>query len=572
MAATTTQRRKSDRSTSSSDEVSASEIELRAQIDAIDRSQAVIEYDLDGTIRAANDNFLQLVDYQLDQLAGQHHRVLTHEGSDDRSSSRELWDQLRAGGYEAGRFQLRTSGDRVVWVRASFNAILDADGEPSKVVMYANDVTEAVENARRASMFASMVDNAPFNMMLVDLDLKLQYLNPASIESLRQIESALPVTVDQMVGTSIDVFHKDPQHQRDLLADPANLPYKATIKVGDDDIDLLASAIYDGTGQHVGSMACWSIVTKRMLILEAIEAAASGDLTQHIEIEDDDAFGRTSKAVRQLIDNLRASIGQIAATADRLAGASDQLGEVSSGMSSTAEETSSQANVVAAAAEEVSANVATVASASEQMSASIKEIAMNSSSAAEVAAKAVDVATETGATVSKLGESSSEIGQIVKVITSIAQQTNLLALNATIEAARAGEVGKGFAVVANEVKELAKATARATEDISQKIQAIQTDTGSVVEAIDSINGIINQISSIQTTIASAVEEQAATTSEIGRNVSEAARGSSEIAENITHVAGAAASTSSGAKQSNDSAAELSSIARDLKELVGKFKI
>lgn len=179
-------------------------------------------------------------------------------------------------------------------------------------------------------------------------------------------------------------------------------------------------------------------------------------------------------------------------------------------------------------------------------------------------------ATNTNNTVATLGESSAEIGQIVKVITGIAQQTNLLALNATIEAARAGEAGKGFAVIANEVKELAKETAKATEDISQKIEAIQGDTGRSVEAISEIATIIDQISEFQNTIASAVEEQAATTSEIARSVTDASRGASEITSNMQAVASAAESTSSGAADSQQASSELARMAAELQTLVGKF--
>ena len=188
-----------------------------------------------------------------------------------------------------------------------------------------------------------------------------------------------------------------------------------------------------------------------------------------------------------------------------------------------------------------------------------------------MATSAVKVAEKTNATVAKLGESSAEIGNVIKVITCIAQQTNLLALNATIEAARAGEAGKGFAVVANEVKELAKQTAKATEDISRKIEAIQADTKGAVDAIAQIGKIINQINDIQNTIASAVEEQTATTSEISRNVAEAAKGSNEIAQNITGVAQAARSTTEGASNTKNSADDLSKMALDLQKLVSQFR-
>ena len=209
----------------------------------------------------------------------------------------------------------------------------------------------------------------------------------------------------------------------------------------------------------------------------------------------------------------------------------------------------------------------TVASGVGQMGTSIAEIAKNAHDAASVAQTAVTTADSTNRTITQLGESSAQIGQVIKVITSIAQQTNLLALNATIEAARAGEVGKGFAVVANEVKELAKATARATEDIGRKIEAIQVGTRAAVEAIGQNSAVINQVNDFSNTIASAVEEQTATTNEIARNIAEAAQGSSEIAQNITAVAQAARDTTHGAAKTQDAAGSLVRMATELQRLV-----
>src|ERR1035437_7200062 len=206
------------------------------------------------------------------------------------------------------------------------------------------------------------------------------------------------------------------------------------------------------------------------------------------------------------------------------------------------------------------------------MSASIKEIAKNTAEATRVANSAVQTAESTNKTIGKLGQSSAEIGQVIKVITSIAQQTNLLALNATIEAARAGEAGKDFAVVANEVKELAKETAKATEDIGRKIEAIQTDTKAAVDAIASISGVVNQINDISGTIATAVEEQNATTNEMSRNVSEAAQGSAEITSNIAGVAEAAQSTTHGATDTQKASQQLVETATQLRHLVEQFKI
>jgi methyl-accepting chemotaxis protein len=205
------------------------------------------------------------------------------------------------------------------------------------------------------------------------------------------------------------------------------------------------------------------------------------------------------------------------------------------------------------------------------MEASIKEIAKNAAEAARVASDAVKIAGDTTCTVAKLGDSSTEIGQVIKVITSVAQQTNLLALNATIEAARAGEAGKGFAVVAHEVKELAKETAKATGDISRKIEALQSSTRGAVEAIARISAVINQINGFSTSIASAVEEQTATTDEIARNIGEAAQGSSQIAENIVSVAQAAKNTTEGAANSQTASQDLARMASELEQLVRQFK-
>jgi methyl-accepting chemotaxis protein len=306
-------------------------------------------------------------------------------------------------------------------------------------------------------------------------------------------------------------------------------------------------------------------------LLATVNAASTGDLTQVVTVSGEDGIGQMGTGLDHLFAMLRQSIQAIGQNAQALASSSEELSAVSTQMSANADETSTQANVVSAASEQVSKNVQTVATGVEEMSASIKEIAKNATEAAKVATSAVQVAQSTNATVQKLGESSAEIGKVIKVITSIAEQTNLLALNATIEAARAGEAGKGFAVVANEVKELAKETAKATEDIGQKIEAIQTDTQGAVDAIKQIGAVIAQINDISNTIASAVEEQTATTNEIARNVAEAAKGSGEIAQNITSVAQAAASTTEGAANSQKAATELSRMAAELQQLVSQFQ-
>ena len=244
------------------------------------------------------------------------------------------------------------------------------------------------------------------------------------------------------------------------------------------------------------------------------------------------------------------------------------LTDVSRRLRRNAENTSDQATNASGAAEQVSANAHSLATAVEQFEESIKEIAANASNAASVARNAVSATEQTNHTITRLGESSVEIGNVIKVINSIAEQTNLLALNATIEAARAGEAGKGFAVVANEVKELAKETSRATEDIIGRIEAIQADTQQAVMAIGLVSEIISEIDESQNAIAGAVEEQTAMTSEISRNIADVATGSHEIARSITKVAAAAQSTTSGSDETMVTAASIEQLAEDLMMLVG----
>ena len=240
-------------------------------------------------------------------------------------------------------------------------------------------------------------------------------------------------------------------------------------------------------------------------------------------------------------------------------------------ISRNADDTGRQTDLLTETAESVSDNVRSVATGAAQMGAAMRQVAGAAAEAAKVAGEAVDAAASTNATVARLGESAVEIGNVVKLITSIAEQTNLLALNATIEAARAGAAGTGFAVVAGEVKELAQETAKATEDIARRVDAIQADTGGAVSAIGEIGEIISRISEYQTTIASAVEEQTATTEEMNRNIGQAASGTEQIAANVAGVSAAAQATSQHTADGRRLADELSRMSAELRESVTRFR-
>jgi len=323
------------------------------------------------------------------------------------------------------------------------------------------------------------------------------------------------------------------------------------------------------------SIATWRSIFLRLNdMVDRIRdmAEGEGDLTRRIGITSRDEIGELARWFNVFVDRLQELIRSIAETAGRVAEASEELSSTSRQITANSEETTAQAKVVSEAGGQVNTNLQTLSSGAEEMNATIGEIAKNATEAAKVAGEAVSAAEAANQTVALLGSSSTEIGKVVEVITSIAQQTNLLALNATIEAARAGEAGKGFAVVANEVKELAKQTAKATEEISQKITVIQENTTGAVNAIGGIRGVIDKISQISTTIATAVEEQSATTGEMARNVTEAANGASTIASNINGVAQAAQNTSNNVGEAQTATQHLAGMASELRALVEKFKI
>ena len=375
-------------------------------------------------------------------------------------------------------------------------------------------------------LYRSMLDYVPANILLADLDFNIVFMNHSSYTTLKTISHLLPVPIDKIVGGSMDVFHKKPQHQRSIVGSDRNLPHQAKIKLGDHILHLNVFALYNKAGTYMGPMVTWSIITDREKMVSAI--------------------GETSS-------KLSSAAAELTATASELEKTSDQA--------------SLDTNSTAASSEEVSRGVQVVATNMEEMSASIKEIARSSADAAAMTNDAKARADEANTTIGQLGESSQEIGNVIKVISSIAQQTNLLALNATIEAARAGDAGRGFAVVANEVKELAKQTSKATEEITTRIGRLQKDAQAAVGSILGISQNIEKLNRISTTIAAAVEEQNATTNEVSRVIQESAKGVNEIAERVKAISAATSQSSTGAKQTTAAAGSLSELAERLRILL-----
>ena len=526
--------------------------ESESKMDAVSKAQAVIEFNLDGTIITANENFLVTLGYTLDEIQGQHHRMFAEPEYAASPEYATLWAKLNRGEFDAGQYKRVGKGGKEIWIQASYNPVFNADGVAYKVVKYATDITGFMKQAaeyearnRAVGNGNAVIDFTPDGTIL---DANENFLK------------TLGYTLEEIQGKHHRMFAEPA-----FAASPEYAAFWAKLKSGEFDSGQY-KRIGKG-GKEVWIQASYNpIVDDTGTTYKVVKFAT--DITEAKLLEDE--ANKNREREKEQAEKLQQGVSEIASIATTLASAAEELNSVSTTMGGQAEETSSQANVVSAAAEEVSTNIQSVATGSEEMSASIREIAKNTSDSARVAAQAVTVAETTNGTVAKLGQSSAEISSIIKVINSIAEQTNLLALNATIEAARAGEAGKGFAVVANEVKELAKETTKATENIGRMIETIQDDTKASVDAIGQITTIIKQVNDFQNTVASAVEEQTVTTNEMTRNVSEASKGGMEIASNITNVAQSAASTNEGTKQTKEAAEELAKMASNLQSVVAQL--
>lgn len=509
-------------------------LELEGQWDAINRSQAVIEFELDGTIINANENFLRAMNYSLDEIVGKHHSMFVDRHDAAGPEYKELWRRLNRGESCSGEFRRISKGQKDIWIQASYTPILDQNGNPIKVVKFASDITDA--KAQFAD-FSGQLAAISKSQAVIEFN-----LDGTILTANENFLSTLGYRLSEIQGAHHSKF-VDEQYRN-------SSEYKEFWE------KLRQGQFISGEFPRVGKggKEVW------------IQASYNPILDANNQPFKVVKYASDITAQVQQRERMQRILEQVNGSATTLGSSAEELSAVSSQMASSAEETAAQAGVVSEAADQVSKNVQTVATGVDEMNAAIREIARSATESASVSQQAVTDAQDANVTVNKLGVSSVEIGKVIKVITSIAEQTNLLALNATIEAARAGEAGKGFAVVANEVKELAKETARATEDISGKIETIQLDTNAAVSSIKKIGEVIAQINDISNTIASAVEEQTATATEMSRNVGEAARGTTEIAQNITSVAQAAQLTTQGANNCQQAASELASMAIELQEL------
>jgi methyl-accepting chemotaxis protein len=566
-------------------EASVDRAELEAIVSAIDKSTAMIEFSMDGVILSANSSFLKVVGYTLDEIRGKHHSLLVTEQYKSSSEYQEFWTKLNRGQYQSAEYKRIGKGGREVWIQASYNPILDSKGKPFKVVKFATDVTQ---QKLSAADYSGQIAAISRSTAVIEFS-----MDGTILAANDNFLAAMGYGLDEVKGKHHSIFVDEAFKRSDEYrgfweklnqGQYQQAQFKRLGKAGREVwIQASYNPILDLNGKPFKVVKYASIITKHVKakvelqekvesILTVVRAASEGDLTQEIVVSGSDAVGQMADGLAHLFKSLRQSIRQILQNAQSVGVSAEKLMALSSQMAGDAAGTAGQAKIVSTASGEVSKNLSVLVTGGEEMLGSIRLIAKNSNESARVAKEAVASSGSAKLTISQLGDSSAEIGKVLKAITSVAQQTNLLALNATIEAARAGESGKGFAVVAHEVKELAKETARATDEIGLKIEAIQSSTKSAVLAIAQIDSVINQIDQISVSIASALEEQTATTNEMGRNVNEAATGATDIAHSISGVAKTAENTTLAADETRNASRALAEMAQQLQTLVAHFKI
>jgi methyl-accepting chemotaxis protein len=484
--------------------------ESSAKLKALDRSQAVIEFELDGTIVSANANFLAAMGYALPEIQGKHHSMFVEPAVHASAEYAAFWARLAKGEYQAAEYRRVAKGGRPVWIQASYNPLIDKSGKPVRVVKFATDIT--AEKMRNAD-FEGQIKAIHKSQAVIEFNLDGTIVS-ANENFLRTVGYAM----DEIRGRHHSMFV--PQALRDGAA---YRDFWESLRRGD-----YQAGEFERIGK--GGAPIWLQASYNPI------HDANGNLIKVVKF----AANITAQVQRQIErNNIQKTIdSDIASITEAIAA------------------TNSQASSAAAASTQTSSNMQAVASGAEQLAASVSEISRQTSDALSISTTAVEQANQTGAIVSGLADSAQRIGDVVKLINNIADQTNLLALNATIEAARAGEAGRGFAVVASEVKSLATQTSKATEEISAQIAQVQGTTSNAVSVIEAITQTIARVNGISAAIAASVEEQAAVTRDISQNMQIAAVGVNDINASVSAIADAARAVDAATRKVQESSRAL----------------
>jgi len=503
------------------------EAEAAGVIQAIGRAQAVIEFNLDGSIITANENFLKALGYSLDEIRGRHHSMFVDPRQRESAEYRSFWEKLGRGEYDAGQYLRLGKGGRQVWIQASYNPILDTRGRPMKVMKFATDITAQKQEARMNAAFKGALDNVTANVMVADMDCNIVYMNQ-SARTLMQNGQAdfrkdLPrFDASRLIGCNIDTFHRNPAHQRNLLAGLSKT-FSSLLKIGGRTMRITANPMRGEGSERLGTVVEWHDLTQEVAteteVQDMVAQAVDGQLGNRLSLDGKNGFFRNlSAGINELVDNMAGIVSKVKAAAVEVSRAADEISDGNTNLSQRTEEQAS--------------SLEETASSMEEMTSTIRQNAENASQANQLAAAARDQAEKGGAVVANavkamadINEASKKIADIIGVIDEIAFQTNLLALNAAVEAARAGEQGRGFAVVASEVRNLAGNSANAARQIKALIQdsVRKVDEGSTLVAqsgatLEQIVGSVKKVSDIVAEITGASQEQSAGIDQVNKAV------------------------------------------------------
>ncbi|MGY0562094.1 MAG: methyl-accepting chemotaxis protein, partial [Paraglaciecola chathamensis] len=524
------------------------------QIDAISKSQAVIEFDMKGVIQRANENFLETMGYTLEEVQGQHHSMFVEPEYKNSAAYREFWEKLNAGQFTSAEFKRIGKQGNEVWIQASYNPIMDVNGKPFKVVKYATDVT--VQKLHNAD-YSGQIDAIGKSQAVIEFD-----MNGVILSANDNFLNAMGYNEQEVVGKHHSMFvepeYKNSHEYRAFWEQLNNGvftsdEFKRIAKQGNEVwIQASYNPILDLNGKPFKVVKYATDITARKQAINEVKRVlnllSDGDLTAKLNHQFSGEFHELGENVTRFIASLADTIGQINGSTETIRNASSEIAQGNSDLSNRTERQASSLEETASTMEELTGTVRLNAENANQANGL-------ASQASTVASEGGDLINQVVATMSSINESARKISDIIGVIDGIAFQTNILALNAAVEAARAGEQGRGFAVVASEVRTLAQRSANAAKDIKELISdsVAKIENGNTLvnrsgETMDNVVTSIKRVNDLMAEIAAASAEQASGIDEVGKAINQMDEATQQNAALVEEATAAAESLQSQAEQ------------------------